>query len=130
MRIETLVVILEDIEFERKHLQIQQDRCLEWSQLKRVLDLINRGEYYLQELERCILKSLWRFLLMKSKRSIVAGNRYRLTFRDGRSKEHQFEVMASSMGAAVSENNDPSALVKIERIDPESGAVLGGFYNE
>jgi hypothetical protein len=67
---------------------------------------------------------------MKSKRSIVAGNRYRLTFRDGRSNVHQFEVMASSMGAAVSENNDPSELVKIERIDPESGVVLGGFYNE
>jgi hypothetical protein len=57
MRIETLVVILEDIEIERKHLHIQRDKCLVWSQLKKVLDLINRGEYYLQELERCIQKS-------------------------------------------------------------------------
>ena len=41
------------------------------------------------------------------------------------------EVTAPSMGIALSENGNPSDLVKIERIDPEeTGAVLGGRYNE
>jgi hypothetical protein len=57
-RIEMLVVILEDIEIERKHFHLQQSKRLERSQLDKVIDLINRGEYYLQELERCIQKSL------------------------------------------------------------------------
>jgi hypothetical protein len=74
---------------------------------------------------------------MKSEKLIVAGegmipaeNRYRLTFRDGQDKMHQCEVSASSLRAAVSGNSDPSNLVKVERIDPETGAVLGGLYNE
>jgi hypothetical protein len=32
------------------------------------------------------------------------------------------------MGNALSEDGDPSDLVKIERIDPETDAVLGGRY--
>jgi hypothetical protein len=40
------------------------------------------------------------------------------------------EATASSMSIALSENGDPFDLVKIERIDPETGAVLGGRYNE
>jgi hypothetical protein len=67
---------------------------------------------------------------MKSKTPIIAGNRYRLTFRDSGGKVHQCEVMASSMSAAVSGNSDPSELVKVDRIHPETGVVLGGFYNE
>jgi hypothetical protein len=74
---------------------------------------------------------------MKSKKPIVSGeimilkrNRYRLTFRDGGGKMHQCEVLAPSMSTAVTENSVPSDLVKIERIDPETGLVLGGFYNE
>ena len=40
-------------------------------------------------------------------------------------------MTASSMSGAVSGNSsDPAELVKVERIDPESGVVLGGFYNE
>jgi hypothetical protein len=74
---------------------------------------------------------------VKSEKPIVAGegmipskNQYRLTFRDTHGMIHQHEVTASSMSAAVSGNGDPSGLVKVERIDPESGVVLGGFYNE
>jgi hypothetical protein len=40
------------------------------------------------------------------------------------------EVTASSMTNAVSENNDHSDLVKVERIHPKTGVVLGGFYKE
>jgi hypothetical protein len=43
---------------------------------------------------------------------------------------HVSEVTASSMGNALSEYGDPSDLVQIERIDPETGAVLGGRYSE
>jgi hypothetical protein len=74
---------------------------------------------------------------MKSKKPIVndnsmipEGNRYRLTFRDGKGSPHDCEVTASNISTAVSENHDPSDLVKVERIDPETGLVLGGFYNE
>jgi hypothetical protein len=74
---------------------------------------------------------------MKSKKPIVSGeimilkkNRYRLTFRDGGGKMHQSEVMAPSMSTAVSGNNTSSDLVKVERIHPSTGEVLGGFYNE
>jgi hypothetical protein len=74
---------------------------------------------------------------MKSKKPIVNDeimipkrNRYRLTFRDDGGKMHECEAMAPSMSTAVSENSDPSDLVKVERIDPETGLVLGGFYNE
>jgi hypothetical protein len=65
---------------------------------------------------------------MKSRKP--AEKRYRLTFRDGGGRRHQCEVTASSMSTAVSESSDPSELLKVERIDPESGVVLGGFYNE
>jgi hypothetical protein len=60
----------------------------------------------------------------------LSENRYRLTFRDGGGKMHKCEVTASSMSAAVSGNSDPSELVKVERIHPQTGVVLGGFYNE
>ena len=67
---------------------------------------------------------------MKSKKPIVAENRYRLTFRASCGTMHLREVTASSLSVAVSGNNDPSDLVKVERIHPKTGAVLGGFYNE
>jgi len=54
LRIQVVLRILADIEIERKRFHIQQGKCLEWSQLEKFLDLINRGEYYLQELERRI----------------------------------------------------------------------------
>jgi hypothetical protein len=70
---------------------------------------------------------------MNSKKPVVEGvgkNQYRLTFRDGRGRTRVYEVTASSMSIAESERKDPSELVKIERIDPETGGVLGGRYTE
>jgi len=74
---------------------------------------------------------------LKPKKAIVSGevfvpvrNRYRLTFRDDDGKMYECEVTAASMSVAVSENSDPCELVKVERIDPETGAVLGGLYSE
>ena len=51
---------------------------------------------------------------------IPPENRYLVTFGDGDDKVHQSEVTALSMTAAVNGNSDPSDLVKIERIDPET----------
>ena len=59
-----------------------------------------------------------------------ARNQYRLTFRDNLGNMHVCEVTSSSMSTALSENGNPAGLLKIERIDPETGGVLGGRYNE
>jgi hypothetical protein len=61
---------------------------------------------------------------------IPARNRYRLSFRDDHGRMRVYEVTASTMSIALTENGDPSGLLKIERIDPETGVVLGGRYNE
>ena len=61
---------------------------------------------------------------------IPSRNRYRLTFRDDHGRMHVSEVTASSMSIALTENGDRSGLLKIERIDPETGVVLGGRYKE
>jgi hypothetical protein len=78
-----------------------------------------------------------KFVLMNSDRLTVERggmmperNRYRLTFRDDHSRMHVCEVTASSMSIAESERKDPSELLKIERIDPDTGVVLGGRYSE
>jgi hypothetical protein len=57
-------------------------------------------------------------------------NHYRLTFRNQDGAISQCGVTAPTMRLAVQGNNDPCELVKIERIDPETGMVLGGLYNE
>ena len=61
---------------------------------------------------------------------IPPRNRYRLTFRDDLGNMHVGEVTSSSMSTALTENGNPAGLLKIERIDPETGGVLGGRYNE
>ena len=82
-------------------------------------------------------RSVVKFVLMNSDRLTVerggmmpARNRYRLTFRDDHGNMHLCEVTASSMSIALTENGDLSGLLKIERIDPETGVVLGGRYSE
>jgi hypothetical protein len=57
-------------------------------------------------------------------------NQYLLTFRDEEGKLSQCEARAPSMRLAIEGNQHPFQLVKIERIDPETGAVLGGRYYE
>ena len=61
---------------------------------------------------------------------IPPRNRYRLTFRDDLGNTHVCEVTSSSMSTALSENGNPAGLLKLERIDPGTGVVLGGRYNE
>lgn len=61
---------------------------------------------------------------------MFSASRYRLTYRDGHGRMHLREVTAASMSIAGIERRDAFHLVKIERIDPENGAVLGGRYTE
>jgi hypothetical protein len=76
------------------------------------------------------LNIIFRILGHAAKRIVLIEKNYRLTLSDGEGHRHQREVTASSMGKAVSETNDPFDLVKIERTDPETGVVLGGFHHE
>jgi hypothetical protein len=55
---------------------------------------------------------------------------YRLTFRDKNQKKLGLEVIASSMQAAIQRQGDTTELIQIERLDDESGEVIGGFYTE
>jgi hypothetical protein len=61
---------------------------------------------------------------------IPEANQYLLTFRDEHGKIIRYGAKAASMHLAVEENHHPFELVKVERIDPETGVVLGGLYNE
>ena len=55
---------------------------------------------------------------------------YRLTFGDKNRKKLELEVIASSMQAAIERQGDNMELIQIERLDDESGEVIGGFYTE
>jgi hypothetical protein len=55
---------------------------------------------------------------------------YRLTFGDKNRKKLGLEVIASSMQAAIERQGDNMELIQIERLDDESGEVIGGFYTE
>jgi hypothetical protein len=55
---------------------------------------------------------------------------YRLTFRDKNRKKLELEVIASSMQAAIERQGDNMELIQIERLDDESGEVIGAFYTE
>jgi hypothetical protein len=57
-------------------------------------------------------------------------NLYRITVRDQNGKMSDHETKAASMRLAIQREYEPSELVKVERIDPSTGEVLGGFYNE
>jgi hypothetical protein len=66
----------------------------------------------------------------QKRRELFQLNHYRLTYRDQRGNLHVYEVRASTMRLAFLENIQPFYLVKIERLHPEGGAVLGGRYTE
>jgi hypothetical protein len=55
---------------------------------------------------------------------------YRLTFRDKNRKKLELEVIASRMQAAIQRQGNTTELIQIERLDDESGEVVGGFYTE
>ena len=57
-------------------------------------------------------------------------NLYRITVRDQDGKVSDRETTAASLFLAVQDQDEQSAVVKVERIHPSTGEVLGGFYNE
>jgi hypothetical protein len=59
LRVQMLAIILLDIEEQRQLLHhLQQGKCMSGSAFEKLLDLMNRAEYYTQELEKRIQKSL------------------------------------------------------------------------
>jgi hypothetical protein len=52
VRIEIVLLLLERIESQRKLFHVLRDKYLSWSVLEKLLDLMNRAEYHLQEIER------------------------------------------------------------------------------
>ena len=51
LRIEMLLVFLEEIEAQRKLLHVQEGKVLSWISLEKLLDSTNKAECHLQELE-------------------------------------------------------------------------------
>ena len=58
LRIATLLVILEEIEAQRKLLRVEQGKFLSKDSLEKLLDLMDRAENSLHDLERDTQKSL------------------------------------------------------------------------
>jgi hypothetical protein len=56
-----LLVLFEDIEAQRKLLHVQEGEVLSWISLEKLLDLTNRAECHLQELETRIHMSPFKF---------------------------------------------------------------------
>jgi hypothetical protein len=52
VRIEIVLLLLERIESQRRLFHVLRDRYLSWIALEKLLDLMNRAEYHLQEIER------------------------------------------------------------------------------
>lgn len=57
-------------------------------------------------------------------------NLYRITVRDQDGKISDHETKAASLFSAVDDLDGQGAVVKVERINPSTGEVLSGFYNE
>ena len=57
-------------------------------------------------------------------------NLYRITVRDQEGKIFDRETRAASLALSVQDLDQQSQIVKVERIHPSTGEVLGGLYNE
>ena len=57
-------------------------------------------------------------------------NVYRITVRDQDRKIADYETKAASLRLVVEGLDEQSEVVKVERIHPSTGEVLGGYYNE
>ena len=68
--------------------------------------------------------------LNKATYDLLNPNLYRITVRDREGKIYSRERRAASLYLAAQGQNLDSQIVKIERIHPITGKVLGGFYNE
>lgn len=55
---------------------------------------------------------------------------YRITVRDKDGRISHREVQAPSLHLAVEGQDEHFEIVKVERIHPSTGEVLGGYYNE
>ena len=56
-------------------------------------------------------------------------NLYRITVRDQDGKVFSREIRAASLSLALG-RDEKREVIKVERIHPITGKVLGGFYNE
>lgn len=68
--------------------------------------------------------------LNKATYHLLNPNLYRITSRDREGKLSSRETRAASLYLAVQGHDAKLEVVKVERIHPITGKVLGGFYNE
>ena len=61
---------------------------------------------------------------------LLNPNLYRVTVRDPAGRISSRERRAASLFLSAQDLDEQSEIVKIERIDPSSGKVLGGLYLE
>jgi hypothetical protein len=61
---------------------------------------------------------------------LLNPNLYRITVRDREGRISSREIRATSLGLAIKGRDETYELIKVERIHPITGKVLGGFYNE
>jgi hypothetical protein len=67
--------------------------------------------------------------LNKATHQFLNPNLYRITVRDREGRTSSRETRAASLYLAVQGHDEQFELVKVERIHPITGKVLGGFYN-
>ena len=67
--------------------------------------------------------------LNKATHQFLNPNLYRITVRDREGRTSSRETRAASLYLAVQGQDEQFELVKVERIHPITGKVLGGFYN-
>jgi hypothetical protein len=68
--------------------------------------------------------------LNKATYHLLNPNLYRITVRDREGRISSSERRAASLYRAVQDHDLQCEIVKVERIHPITGKVLGGFYNE
>jgi hypothetical protein len=68
--------------------------------------------------------------LNKATYHLLNPNLYRITVRDGEGRISSRETRAASLYLAVQGQDMQLEIVKVERLHPITGKVLGGFYNE
>lgn len=68
--------------------------------------------------------------LNKATYQLLNPNLYRITVRDRGGRISSRETRAASLYLAVQDQDEQFEVVKVERIHPITGKVLGGFYNE
>jgi hypothetical protein len=68
--------------------------------------------------------------LNKATYHLLNPNLYRITVRDREGRISSSETRAPSLYLAVQGQDVQNEIVKVERLHPITGKVLGGFYNE